>query len=88
MKPRHSFGTVKVWPAVARVLFVLVATSVLVWALPRAIAFAAALVLLLLDPSPSPWLIVFAGLGVLGGFTYLFQKTARERLRADEDFAN
>lgn len=87
MNLRHSVPTAKVCEAVFHIAVVVLLLRPLIWALPRGIAFAAALVLLLLQSSQPWWLLAVTSLSLLAGCFYLL-KTARTWLRPDQDFVN
>lgn len=77
----------KICEASFHAVIILVMLCFLVWVLPRGIAFAAALVLLLLESSQPWWILVITSVSLLAGCSYLL-KTARTWLRPDQDFVN
>lgn len=87
MNLRSNATTAKVCEAAFHIAFVVLLLRPLIWALPRGIAFAAALVLLLLQSSAPWWLLALTSVSLLAGCFYLL-KTARTWLRPDQDFVN
>ena len=87
MNLRPSAPTAKACEAVFHIAFVVLLLGPLTWALPRGIAFAAALVLLFLQSAAPWWLLAVTSLSLLAGCFYLL-KTARTWLRPDQDFVN